>query len=208
MGKFVDLTSQKFGRLTVIKRAENKGRYTAWECLCECGNETIVLACHLKSNHTTSCGCFKKEQIVKSLQTHGQAKGEHRRIYNIYYGIKKRCCKKREKSYKRYGGRGITICDEWRDSFEAFYEWAVSHGYSDDLTIDRIDVNGDYCPENCRWVDIKKQCNNRRNNHLITYNGKTQTVAQWAAEYGINYRKLNDRINKLRWSIEKALTTP
>lgn len=208
MGKIIDLTGRQFGRLTVIKRAKNKGRSTAWECLCECGNETVVLSSHLKSNHTTSCGCFKKERILESIQTHGQAKGEHTRLYNIYHGIKKRCYKKSEKSYDHYGGRGITVCAEWQNDFQAFYDWAMANGYADNLTIDRIDVNGNYEPANCRWVDMKNQCNNRRNNHLITYNGKSQTIAQWAAEYGVKYKKLNDRINKLHWSFEKAISTP
>lgn len=207
MGKFIDLTGQKFGRLTVIERAENKHNNSAWLCKCECGALCVVQSCSLRSGRTKSCGCFQKEQITKILEIHGQAKGNHTRLYNIYHGIKKRCYKKDEKSFNRYGGKGITMCNEWLNDFQSFYDWAMSNGYADNLTIDRIDNSKGYFPDNCRWVTYKVQNNNTSRNHLITYNGKTQTMAQWAFEMGINYDTLRARINRSHWSIERALTT-
>ena len=206
MRKLVDLTGQRFGRLTVIERAENKQNCTTWRCKCECGSIRIVRSCSLRSGRTKSCGCFQKEQITKILKTHGQAKGNHTRLYNIYHGMKDRCYKKSAKAFNKYGGRGITVCEEWRNSFEAFYEWAMANGYADNLTIDRIDGTKGYTPENCRWVTYKAQGNNTSRNHLITYNSKTQTLAQWSEEIGIKYGTLTARIYR-GWDIHKALTT-
>lgn len=209
MGKCVDLTGKQFGRLTVIARAANRGETVCWSCECECGNTRVVRGCSLRSGRTQSCGCLQKEQVTKLLVTHGQAKkGKRTRLYKIYHGMKKRCLKESDPSYKRYGGRGITVCDEWKEDFKAFYDWAMSHGYSDDLTLDRIDSSKGYSPANCRWVSFEVQNNNTSRNHLITYNGKTQTLAQWAKEIGMDYNKLRARIVRSHWSIEKALTTP
>lgn len=201
MGKFIDLTGKKFGRLTVIERAENNEHGTAqWLCKCDCGNYDVVTTGNLKKT-TASCGCYRQERMTK----HGKS-GE--RVYKIWKDINKRCNNANHGNYEDYGGRGIKVCNEWRNSFEMFYKWATENGYTDNLTIDRIDVNGNYEPSNCRWVDYKTQANNRRNNHLITYNGKTQTMAQWADELGMKYKTLSDRINISKWSVEKAFNTP
>ena len=130
------------------------------------------------------------------------------RIYRIYNNMIVRCFNQNARSYQDYGGRGITVCDKWSHNFQAFYDWAMANGYADNLTLDRIDVNGNYEPLNCRWATKKEQANNTRRNRMITYNNKTQTIKQWADEYGINYPKLKDRINKLHWTIERALNTP
>lgn len=114
--------------------------------------------------------------------------------------------RKKNKRYKDYGGRGIKVCDEWLNNFISFYNWAYKNGYKEGLTIDRIDVNGNYEPDNCRWVDLFTQANNKRNNHFVTYNGKTQTIAQWAREYNINYSTLCTRIAR-NWDFEKAIKT-
>ena len=201
--KFQDLTGQRFGRLTVVERAndyisQNGHHTTQWLCKCACGNEIVVMANNLK-RVTKSCGCYKSEITTEKNITHGVSDS---RLYNIWCNIKQRCYNKNNNSYKDYGGRGIIICDEWLD-FEPFYEWAMDNGYNDDLTIDRVDNNGNYEPSNCRWVDIKTQSNNKRNNHYITYNGKTQTLAQWSDELNINYNKLWARI-KYGWSIDRA----
>lgn len=127
------------------------------------------------------------------------------RIYSIYVNMKNRCYYTNNKRYQNYGGRGIEVCDEWLNHFQAFYDWAMSHGYSDNLTLDRINVDGNYEPSNCRWVTLKEQENNRSNNHLITYNGKTQTLAQWCKERNIKYATLERRLNKYGWSIKRAL---
>lgn len=207
MGRFIDLTGRKFGRLTVIARAENKGEIVFWLCECECGKVRVVQGCSLRSGRTKSCGCLQKEKVAKMHETHGQACGNHTRIYKIYHKIKGRCTKENDSCYKEYGGAGITLCDEWLNDFRTFYEWAMANGYADNLTIDRIDGTKGYSPDNCRWATYKVQNNNTSRNHLITYNGKSQTMAQWAEEMGINYGTLSARLNRSKWSIERALTT-
>lgn len=127
------------------------------------------------------------------------------RLYGIWKGIKVRTHNTHHKDYKYCGAKGITICDEWDKSYEAFKEWALNNGYRDDLTIDRIDNSGNYCPENCRWADLYTQANNKSNNHLITYNGKSQNMTQWAREIGVRRELIKDRL-KSGWSVEDALT--
>ena len=196
-----DLTGERFSRLVVERRAENKGSQTMWLCRCDCGRVTIVAAGHLKNGHTTSCGCFHNETVRRMMTTHGQTKT---RLYKIWRSIIDRTTHPSHQKYKNYGGRGITFCDEWKD-FAVFREWAVDNGYADDLTIDRIDSNGNYEPSNCRWTTMKVQQNNRTNNHLITCNGETHTMKEWSEIRGIKYSTLSMRVNKRKWSIPRAL---
>lgn len=173
-----NLTGKKFNQLTVLKYVRSDKYYNSyWSCMCDCGNEIIVTAGRLRSGHTKSCGCYMKErskEICISRTKHGKRKT---RLYNIWCNIKSRCCNPNNPDYKKwYGSRGITVCEEWKNNFEAFYNWAISHGYKDELTIDRIDNNGDYTPLNCRWVTMKEQCKNKRKrktNELFAQN-KTQ----------------------------------
>ena len=130
------------------------------------------------------------------------------RLNIIYHNIKGRCYNKNRWNYQYYGARGIKVCDEWKNDYQKFKKWALENGYQDNLSIDRIDVNGNYCPENCRWTTDKEQKNNTRRNHYITYNGKTQSMSKWAEELNISYTVLRARINRSKWSIEKAFTKP
>ena len=214
MKKAHDLTGQRFGRLVVIERVESHiqpsgQRKTRWLCQCDCGNTKIVQYSQLKSGKTKSCGCLAREKSKKRLITHGLS---HTRLFIVWTGIKARCFNSKVIYYKDYGGRGIKMCEEWEKDFMAFKEWALTHGYDEkaergECTIDRIDVNGDYSPDNCRFINMQEQCNNKRNNRLIAYEGKTYTIQQWCKILGIKYTTLKSRLN-LGWPIEKALTTP
>lgn len=130
------------------------------------------------------------------------------KLYNVWKSMKQRCFDVNCKSFRDYGGRGIYVCNEWSSDFLSFYNWAMNNGYKPTLTIDRVDNDGIYCPENCRWVSNSVQQSNKRNNHLLTYNGKTMTMAQWSAETGIKYQKIKDRIGRCGWSVDKTLSTP
>lgn len=198
MGKFIDLTGRKFGKLTALQRVKNDGKRVMWKCRCECGREVIVRAYHLTSGHSKSCGCIKR----KNNGMYGT------RISRIWRNMINRCYCKGSTEYHRYGERGIKVCDEWRNDFMDFYNWAMSHGYRDDLSIDRIDVNGNYEPSNCRWVTQKEQANNTRTNHYVTYNWKTHTISEWGEITGISCKVLSNRLTNLGWDAEKALTTP
>ena len=130
------------------------------------------------------------------------------RLYRIWTDMKSRCTNPNRPKYRRYGGRGITICPEWQNDFQAFYDWAIENGYRDDLSIDRKDNDGDYCPENCRWITMAEQASNKSTNHLITHAGITLTMAEWARKMNVNREVLKDRICRYGWSVERALTTP
>lgn len=204
MPKLIDLSGERFGRLVVIKRIGTRATHPLWLCKCDCGNYAEVTTANLRSGASTSCGCYKVEVTKKIITKHGES---YSRIYHIWKAMRRRCNIKDCKDYKYYGGRGISVCDEWENDFAAFREWALANGYQEWLSIDRIDVNGDYCPENCRWASTYEQNNNKRTSKYISFNGKTGTVREFADKYGISYSCLYARL-KLGWSIEDALLTP
>lgn len=205
--KLEDLTGRRFGRLTVVKLDKYSpiSHSTRWICRCDCGNEKSVLASCLKTGKVTSCGCYSSEQKSKRSKTHGY--GHKDRLYRIWSGMKSRCYSAADRNYRRYGARGIEICPEWRNDFMAFRTWAIANGYQDGLSIYRIDNDGMYSPENCRWVDHKAQSNNRRTNVYITYKGETHTAAEWAERTGIKEGTLVMR-KRNGWSDSECLEIP
>lgn len=213
MSKLIDLKGQKFGRLLVIERAENKvfksGSISAqWVCKCDCGKKIIVLSNSLRKGNTKSCGCLHDELFLENKKKHTKHNKSNTRLYNIWTGMKQRCHNSKSPKYHIYGNRGIVVCDEWKSSFEKFYNWAIEHGYENNLTIDRIDNNGDYEPNNCRWITCKGQANNVRKNLIYNYNGQYKTLKQLSEEYKINYGTLYSRVIREKWGIDKALNTP
>lgn len=194
MGKINDLTGQRFGRLAVVERAgRNARRHATWLCRCDCGNSSIVAGTDLLSGNTKSCGCYH-DDVSRVLRTKHGAYGK--KLYYVWSSMKMRCINPKNKAYKNYGARGVTVCDEWLHSFEVFQRWALVNGYEDGLSLDRIDNNAGYNPSNCRWVTRDVQNNNRRDNRLVEYDGQVRTVAEWARITGLPYEALRRRIAK------------
>lgn len=201
--RVIDITGKRFGKLTVLNKIESsfglQGDGTfKWLCKCDCGNELEVRGGDLKNGHTKSCGCYRIEQV----STHGLSNSP---LYKRWWGIIQRCYKESHKSFHNYGGRGITVCGEWHD-FEAFYKWAHTK-YNPGLEIDRVDNDGPYSPENCRWVSRKENARNTRYNVNITLRGITQCASAWAEELEIHVSTLLNRIKK-GWSEDKILNIP
>ncbi len=198
MAIFVDLRGKRYGRLTVIERAGNK-----WRCKCDCGNYVLVQTGHLNAGTSQSCGCWQKELTAKMAYRHGGVRNRER-LYVIWQRMKERCYNSNYPGFGYHGGRGIIICDEWLSDYESFRCWALKNGYKDNLTIDRIDNDGNYTPENCRWATTKEQNNNTRANRHVIYNGKRKTVSEWAEEIGIEYDVLLYRI-LAGWDVNRAM---
>lgn len=198
-----DRTGERYGRLTVIAMAGKtpSGR-TLWRCKCDCGRETVVSGSNLGQGRQVSCGCKRREQAGKMNFSHGASKT---RLYSIWTNMITRTTNPNGTAFHRYGGRGIKMCPEWRRSFEAFQDWALANGYNEDLTIDRIDNDGDYTPDNCRWITWHEQFNHRSDTRLITYKGETLSIAQWADKLNLPKSALYQRFYS-GWPTERALT--
>jgi hypothetical protein len=187
----LNITNQRFGRL-VAKSVIRKNGCSFWNCVCDCGEKTVVIVSKLRNGHTKSCGCFqteiRKTRGTRSL-THGNSKNH---LYRIWAGMLTRCNNPKGDHYKYYGGRGISVCEHWR-KFENFFE-DMEPSFKNGLSIDRIDNNGNYCKENCRWSTLKEQMNNMSTNHFLEHNGKRMTIAQWAVSMKTKGYVLNCRL--------------
>lgn len=207
MSKLIDLTGQRFGRLTVVERAANHGSRVFWHCKCDCGNEKDIAGSALRYGRSTSCGCIPKEIITKRNLKHGYAAREKQeRLYIIWKGMTKRCSNPNDCSYHNYGGRGIRVCDEWRE-YEKFREWSYQNGYSEELSIDRIDVNGNYEPENVRWATRTMQSNNTRRTIRIPIGSVVHSLKEWCDELNLNYSTVKHRLYR-GVDIYTAMFTP
>lgn len=208
---YKDLTGKQFGRLTVVSlnsfveksfpSAKNK-RIACWLCRCQCGDMIVVMAPNLRSGNTKSCGCLATDVTRQRFTTHGMTDSAE---YGIWCKMIGRCCNPNDRAYADYGGRGVRVCHRWRESFAAFYEDMGDRPKG--KTLDRIDNDGDYCPDNCRWATRKEQNRNSRKNVLLTFSGRTQCIGTWAEERGMKLRTLWARLNR-GWSVDRALTEP
>lgn len=216
MAKSIDLTGQRYGRLVVLKLYEVRDnpcghKYKVWLCKCDCGTIKPVIQGCLRNSETKSCGCLQKELLSERQKTHGKTNTS---LYKAWCNMKSRCETKNRADFNDYGGRGIKVCPEW-EVYLNFEKWALENGYNEEkingknvLSLDRIDVNGDYCPDNCRWATYSQQANNKRNTRRFCYSGKNMTAREWAIETGIPYRTLVGRLHNPKWTIERALTQP
>lgn len=189
MGKFIDLSGQTFNRLTVVeKMSPDKSGAIIWKCECVCGNIVYSRGNDLRNGHVKSCGCYRYDKISCK-----KTNPDNPRLYNIYNWIKRRCYNKNHKHYNRYGGRGILMCDEWKDSYINFYNWAIMNRYNKNLTIDRINNGQGYSPDNCRWATRKQQSMNRDVNIKIKIKGEYKTPIEVSKETGININTIYGR---------------
>lgn len=211
MGRFKDLTGQKFDRLTVIKRAgTSKSGKVLWLCECSCGerNQITTTTSNLITGNTKSCGCLAKESASRTGKANTIHGDTDTRLYRIFRGMKDRCYNSKNKDYARYGGRGIKVCEEWLNDYITFKKWAISNGYQEDLTIERKDFDKDYCPENCEWISMSQQQRNKSSNRVMTYNGESKILVEWDEQFHIPYNVLCARINERGHTFEEAINMP
>lgn len=203
MSKKIDMMGKRFGKLLVVEQAESSSSGQArWVCKCDCGNTTITLGHSLRSGRTLSCGCTRNEKIANLRKTHGES---NTRLFKIWMCIKHRCNRKTASDYNLYGGRGISICDEWLNDYAAFRDWSIANGYSDNLSLDRIDPNGNYEPSNCRWADAYTQAENRRNAHIVEYHGETGALDPMCRKLNINSKTVRTRMSHFGISFQEAV---
>ena len=204
MGKKLNIQpGDKFSRLIIIKEVEKRNKARFFLCKCDCGTEKVIRMVQLTTGGTKSCGCYKRDHLINENYKHGHSRTK---LYKVWTSIKQRCLNKKAQAYEHYGARRITIAKEWLD-FEIFRKWALNNGYKRGLSIDRIDVNGNYEPFNCRWATIKEQSNNRRTNHIVEWNGKSKTLKEWSETLNINYNTLRKRF-RIGWSVDEVFSTP
>ena len=204
---------KRFGRLTVVdfEHSETPNRGWWWVCKCDCGNIKVLRPTDVKLGKTRSCGCLHDEVCTKKATKFNHSVRDHKRLYSIYNWIKRRCYRAEEPRYKDYGGRGIRMTDEWldpSDGFDRFVEWSMANGYTEEMTIDRIDVNGHYEPTNCRWVSLVEQALNKRDTLWVEYKGEKIPLLTLCDRLGVNYDMVHNRIYALNWSVESAVDTP
>lgn len=198
-----DHTNEKHGRLTVIKFYKRENNKTYWQCECECGNRLVIPITYLTSGDTKSCGCLRKETSAQRQRKKAYIKNH--RLYSIWIDMKRRCYNKDRNNYIYYGAKGVKVCEEWKKDFRNFQDWALKNGYKDNLTIDRIDYNRNYQPDNCRWVTIFEQNNNLSSNHKICYEWKIYpSMSSFCRENKLNYNKFKQRIGN-GYTIQKAM---
>ena len=195
-----DLVGKKFGRYIVVERMSNRGRALMWLCECDCGNRREVQGGNLRNGHSLSCGCLSREMTSKRTKKHGK---RNTKEYGIWNAMKNRCYNGNVHNYSRYGGRGIKVCERWKNSFENFYA-DMGKRPSNKYSIDRIDNDGDYCPENCRWATASEQQRNKRNNRIVEYKGKKHTLVEICERFNREYSKVHARLSK-GCSVEDAL---
>lgn len=208
MAKVLDLTTKRFGKLVVIQRhPENtKAGKARWICQCDCGNDVTVTGGNLQSGFTQSCGCFQLECVKTIAEKYNVTHGlSHTPEYETYKCMLKRCCDEKNRNYADYGGRGITVCDEWKNSFEAFYR-DMGPRPSPEHSIDRRDNNKGYSKDNCRWATKEEQANNKRNNLFYEYKGEIKPLGTWCRELGLNRKLVYTRIREYGWSFSEAIT--
>lgn len=209
VSKHAKLLGKKFGRLTVVKKLDSRNYHVHWLCECVCGNFAEVSTGRLNAGQTKSCGCLQKERAAEAKKTHGlyfDENGKRSKLYRVWGHMNERCSSPTSNAYEDYGGRGIRVCKEWKD-YKTFHEWAISNGYKEGLSIERVDNDGNYEPSNCKWIPISKQASNRRNIRYLTLNGRERSLLEWSEEFGLDPSNVRTRL-KRGWSVERALTTP
>lgn len=204
----IDISGNRYGMLTAIKFYSIIGRRTFWECLCDCGNIHRCDMCNLKNGSTQSCGCLRDKLLQENHLTHGEASVHSKtKEYKTWVEIKTRCYNSKSKAYQYYGGRGISMCDRWRNSYENFLN-DMGRAPSKSHSIDRIEVDKDYEPSNCKWATRIEQMNNTSRTMRVKYNGQIKPFSDWCRELGLNSDRVYQRIHKLKWSADEAFNTP
>lgn len=205
-----DISGLTFNSLTVVEyRGIDKSRSSMWLCRCSCGNEIVTRASSLKNENTKSCGCLRKKMAMIASTTHGLSSGRKRksRLYRAWTNMKSRCNNDKTPKFKNHGGRGISVCDQWKDYIN-FHLWATENGYKDNLSLERIDNDKGYSPENCKWATCSEQNINKRTNRIVTVDGISRTVKEWSIVTGAKQPTLHARLNDYGWGDEKTIKTP